>query len=187
MQFQLLDLFPIARSFLRRSPPHMCFPPILPLRTPWCNLPPQGRAIRKLSEEGFNGFHIVWTPWLVVTLEPGRVSLWGYSYVDISMLRLSICSQEGILIFLISWKVFGDLLCRDLTLLNFNLIHFLCFIRLLTQSNLPKNPLPTSFGLRYNDHLQNSAINSHSLSDPTTLKTPSGDYKTRNFAWDDFF
>ncbi len=44
-------------------------------------------------------------------------------------------------------------------------------LALLTQSKLPKNQLPTSFGLRYDDHLQSSVIDSLNLSDPTTLNS----------------
>jgi hypothetical protein len=36
-------------------------------------------------------------------------------------------------------------------------------LALLTWSKLPKNPLQTSFGLYYNDHLQSSAKDSHTL------------------------
>ena len=67
---------------------------------------------------------------------------------------------------------------RDLTLLN--------LIALLTRSKLPKNLLPTSFSLRYYDHLRSSAIYPHSLSDPATLTTPSGKYETQNFSREDF-
>ena len=65
-------------------------------------------------------------------------------------------------LFVNSLRVFGDLLCRDLT-----------FLLTLAQSKLPKNPLPTSFGLCYHDHLQSSVKDSHCSSDPTTSKTPS--------------
>ncbi len=44
--------------------------------------------------------------------------LWGYSYRDICMLWLIICSQEGIFYFYIPWNVFGDLLQRSYNLDN---------------------------------------------------------------------
>ena len=39
--------------------------------------------------------------------------------------------------------------------------HLLTLLALLTQSKLLKNPLPTSFGLCYDDHLRSSAKDSH--------------------------
>ncbi len=63
---------------------------------------------------------------------------------------------------------------------------FLTLLALLTQPKHLKNPLPTSFSLCHDDHLGSSAKNSHCLSDPTTLKTPPGDYKTQNFSQEDF-
>ncbi len=65
---------------------------------------------------------------------------------------------------------FPTLAATDLT--------FLASFTLLAQSKLSKNPLPTSFSLCYDDHLRSSTKDSHSLSDPTTLNTPPGDYET---------
>ncbi len=49
--------------------------------------------------------------------------------------------------------MFDDLLCRDLT--------FLASFTLLVDLSFFKNPLPTSFGLCYDDHLRSSAKESH--------------------------
>ncbi len=59
---------------------------------------------------------------------------------------------------------FLEISCAEISL-------FFALLALLTWSKLPKNQLPTSFDLRYDDHLQSSLVDSLNLSDPTILNS----------------
>ncbi len=90
-------------------------------------------------------------------------NLWSVSIIlhGMSMLWLSICSQEGTL------KGF----LRSLVQRSHFYRLLFSFLALLSQSKLSKNQLPTSFGLCYDDHLWSSVIGSLNVSNPTTINS----------------
>ncbi len=123
---------------------------------------------------------------------PGEVGcVCEYSYTEYLCCDSAFAHKKEFYIFKFPER-FLEISWTEISLLSL----LLTSLDLSTQSKFPKNQLPTSFGLCYDDHLQSSVINSFNLSDPTTLnsqfirpmtlKTPSGDYETRNFTRDDF-
>ncbi len=73
---------------------------------------------------------------------------------------------------------------KELTLFTF--FAFLASFTLLVDLSFLRTLYQHPSALCYDDHLRSLAKDSHSLSDPTTLKTPPGDYETQNFSRDDF-
>ncbi len=95
--------------------------------------------------------------------------VWGYSYTNINAVSQHLLIRRNVL-FLNSLKGFRRSLGQR-SHFYWLLFTFFALLAVLTQSKLPKNQLPTSFGLRYDDHLWSSVIDLLNLSDPTTINS----------------